>query len=245
MMLFPSLCVDNFYDDPYSIVEYAKTLQYYGHRGNYPGERSDSIHELNPDFFDLTCMRLFSLFYNFNNENVEWNISMYFQRIYPYSENKDDVLNSGWCHLDDKSVFAGVIYLNEFTNIDAGTVLVKPKKCINNSDCRMFGRTPQENCCPEDNYNFSFRNDLYSGKKINVDIYREEIKKHNEKFETTLEFKNVFNRAILYDGSYRHRGKNFYIDGSNPRLTLVFFANKLKASSTPISRKNNINFKIK
>lgn len=226
-MFFPSLCIDNFYDDPYSVVEYAKTLKYYGHRGNYPGERSDSIHELNPDLFNLTCMRLLSLFYNFDNESLEWNISMYFQRIYPYSENENDLLNTGWCHLDDESVFAGVIYLNEFTNINAGTVLAKPK-----------------DYCLGDDYDYSFRNDLYSGKNIDLSSYREEIKKHNDKFETTLEFKNVFNRAILYDGSYLHRAKNFYIDGSNPRLTIVFFVNKLKALSTPIERKNNINFKI-
>jgi hypothetical protein len=221
-MHFPSVCVDDFYSDPHSVVEFASTLDYYGDRGNYPGKRSDPINAINQDLFKITCSKIFTLFYNFDLEEVKWNISMFFQKIDAYSDDKDDLLNSGWCHLDDECIFAGVIYLNEFTNIDAGTSIYRLKNPTT------------------DDLDYSLRNDLYLNKTVDFDEYKKSIKQHNDKFEEVLEFKNVFNRMILYDSSSYHKANSFYIDKSTSRLSIVFFVHQVTASSTPIIRKNNI-----
>jgi hypothetical protein len=222
-MNFPSVCVDDFYSDPHSIVEYASTLEYYSDRGTYPGKRSDPLGTINPDLFNSTCSKILTLFYNFDLEEVKWNISMFFQKIDAFSDDKNDVLNSGWCHLDHECIFAGVIYLNEFTNIDAGTSIYRPKNTTNIDDL-----------------DYSLRNDFYTDKTVDFDEYRKAIKKNNDHFEEVLEFKNVFNRMVLYDASSYHKANNFYVDKSTSRLTLVFFVNQISASFTPIIRKNSL-----
>jgi len=131
-------------------------------------------------------------------------------------------LNSGWYHQDSHSVAAGVIYLNPNSNLDAGTTIGK----VENSEI--------------DYDDYSYRNRLYAGEDINKLEYQRKILNHNSKFNKTLEFKNVYNRLILYDTAYWHKETNFLANDYEPRLTQIFFIDRLEASSgTPINRVKN------
>ena len=59
-MLYPITCVDNFFDTPDDIKNYAKTLDYnYSKEGKWPGERSNHLHEINFNFYKIS--RIYSL----------------------------------------------------------------------------------------------------------------------------------------------------------------------------------------
>lgn len=225
-MNFPSLCVDNFYRDPDEIRKFALSLDYFKNPGNYPGFRTNPIHEIQNEFFNDFCSKLFSLLFNFDKECVEWNVCSYFQKIYPYSEDKNSPVNSGWYHIDSgESIAAGVIYLNPHSNLDSGTTIasVKPNCQINHDD-------------------FEWRNKLYSNSILDLNQYHHKIIDHNLKFDKTLEFKNLYNRMIMYDSEYWHKESNFYADDNEPRLTQVFFINKVESEGgTPVQRMNKWN----
>ena len=221
-MNFPALCIDNFYNNPDEVRDFALSLEFKKQPGNYPGERSNCLHEVNREFFNVFCEKLFSIFYNYNSDYIEWNIDTCFQKIYPYSEDRNSPLNSGWYHQDSHSVAAGVIYLNPNSNLDAGTTIGK----VENSEI--------------DYDDYSYRNRLYAGEDINKLEYQRKILNHNSKFNKTLEFKNVYNRLILYDTAYWHKETNFLANDYEPRLTQIFFIDRLEASSgTPINRVKN------
>jgi len=222
-MNFPTLCIDDFYHNPDQIRNFALSLEYSKQPGNYPGLRTKPLHEINPHFQNSFCSKLFSLFFNYDAELVEWNVTSYFQKIYPYSEDKNSPLNSGWYHEDsygESTAGAGVIYLNPYSNLDAGTTIgsIVPNCNINNED-------------------YEWRNNLYAENPIDKKEYQHKIIEHNSKFNKTVEFKNVYNRLILYDSSYWHKESNFFANETEPRLTQIFFIDKV--TPNPLQRVNN------
>lgn len=219
MSFFPICCVDNFYNNPDSIREFCSKFEYKKVPGIYPGLRTDPLQEIAPGFFHSFCLKLLSLFYDYNDHNVKWNIGSYFQKITPFSKNPDDPINTGWVHLDKKCVFAGVIYLNPNPNKNAGTSIYQFKNSISKT---------------EDDLDFSIRDKFYSGENIDIDLYKKTLIEHNDQFEKVIEFKNVYNRMISYDGW--HKENNFYINENEPRLTQVFFVEEIEARTAPIER---------
>lgn len=215
-MKFPILCVDDFYKDPKEIREYALSLEYPQNHSSYPGIRTLCLHEVNKEFFDLFCEKLFSAFYNFKNDWCRWEVSSFFQKTYQKDSNPKSILNTGWDHKDDDVVLAGVIYLNENSYPDSGTTISKLKEIYNKK-------------------NFEVRDKFYSGEEIDIDSYKLQFKEHKKYFEDSIIVKNQFNRLICYDSSYFHRETNFY-SNEEFRLTQVFFVKKFESVETPIDR---------
>lgn len=214
-MKFPILCVDDFYLDPQEVRDYALTLDYPQNESVYPGIRTLPLHEINREFFDIFCEKLFSIFYNLENESGRWEVSTFFQKTYSRDPDPKSLLNSGWDHKDDDVVFAGVIYLNEDSFADSGTTISKLKS--------------------EPERNFEIRNKFYSGSEVDKDNYASELKKHRECFEDSLIVKNQFNRLICYDSEYFHRESNFF-SNEEFRLTQLFFVRKFNFDQSPIDR---------
>lgn len=222
-MNFPSLCVDNFYKNPDEVRNFALSLEYFKHPGNYPGVRTNYLHDIDNHFFTEFCNKLFSLYFNYDKENVCYNVRTCFQKIYAYSEDKNSPLNSGWYHEDSGGfVAAGVIYLNPYADMNAGTTIgcVKPN-------------------CTIDLDALEWRNKLYADELIDRKEYQHKIIDHNMKFDKTLEFKNLYNRLIMYDTQYWHKESNFFANETEPRLTQVFFVSQIDSEGgTPIQRMN-------
>jgi len=223
-MLFPITCVDNFYSDPDIIREYALSLDYTrDNKANYPGTRTERLHITNPLLFDIFCKKLFSLFYNFEKEEIKWIVDSNFQKIYPYDccdSNKQNV-NSGWVHKDVNNILAGVIYLNPIPNLNSGTSIYESNE---NHNKKLL--------------DLSISNNYYNNNKKNLteDEYVKEKIEHDSKFYKTLEIKNVYNRMISYDASYWHGQSGFLIDSEDFRLTQVFFVKSIECTSTPYLR---------
>ena len=74
--------------------------------------------------------------------------------------------------------------------------------------------------------------------KKEVARYEKLIKDCNQDFKEVVKVNNVYNRLIVYPGTYFHAG-NYEV--TQERLTLVFFLKKLKSNNQPpIHRKNLI-----
>ena len=55
-MIWPSLCVDNFLNEPEKIVEFSKTLKYNNDtRGWWPGLRSQPLHLADYEIYNKLC----------------------------------------------------------------------------------------------------------------------------------------------------------------------------------------------
>ena len=219
MSLIPTSCVDDFYNDPHKVRDYALSLDYCNEDGNYPGVRSKSLHKINPYFFDNFCKKIFSLFYNFDYENLKWKVETSFHKIYPY---EDQDLNVGDIHQDNLSgVVSGLIYLNPDSLLDSGTSFYRLKK---------NQILTEENL--EDKTNLKKK---FFKEKENPNLFKKHFQKHNSKFEKILEVKNVYNRMIVYPSNIWH-GQSDYRMNNEPRLTQVFFVHELECRTTPILR---------
>ena len=196
-MGFPSLIVDNFFDYPDKVIDFANTLEYNKSvDGRWPGKRSNFLHEVNLELFYYTCSKIYRIFYPNGVENYK--ISMLFQYIEPYSFD-----NRGWIH-QDTSQFGGIIYLTKEPEVGTGTSLYEPTRGWFNPST----------------YNMDVKNKQYLDEKFDEGDYNNVKKFCDDSFAETVRVENVFNRLFMFDGTVWHGVPNF---GTKPRLTLAFF----------------------
>ena len=99
-MIWPTLCVDNFFDEPNKVIELSKSLH----------------HE---EFFNWVSNKIMSALYPAEWPNIAWYNTAYFQKI------PSGLKNDGWVHQDKSNEFTAIIYLSQ--NTEAGTSIYLPK----------------------------------------------------------------------------------------------------------------------
>lgn len=222
-LMFPALCVDNFYKNPDEIRKFALEQTFEKSNGNYPGERTEMLHTLSPEIFDGFCQKLFSAYYNFEYNPISWEVETYFQRIPQFNSDPNDIINKGWVHADtESSIMAGVIYLNQNEDLDAGTSLFTPYDFHYESSDEF----QQEH---------DLKRAYFRGDDIDLDVYRASLQKNHNAFRETARFNNVYNRLVSYDSLVHHRANKFGSDKED-RLTQVFFVRKIMTDYAPIPR---------
>lgn len=221
-MYFPTICVDNFFNNPNEVRNFALSLEYKKAENTaWPGKRTDLLSNLNSNYFDLFCRKIFSIFFDIkNSQNLyNWEVATYFQIIEPFEY---DNINTGWIHFDTRCIFAGIIYLTPDISLECGTSIFKPKKSYN---------LPM---------NYEDKKEMYLNfNESNLTKYEQSLKENNDLFEETINFKNVFNRLVAYDSSQYH-GVNSFHDNKVERLTQVFFINSVNSNYFPIPAMNQI-----
>jgi len=217
-MIWPTICVDNFFDDPNKVKNYAKTLIYSKDpEGKWPGERTDFMHSINNDLFLLTTKKIMALLYPMTWKTFTWTCEQYFQKI-----PKGVYKNNGWVHRDDEKEFTAIIYLSEHKN--CGTSIYHPKNFSNT----IINTDEKEKC---------YKNTTSMN---NEKIILEE---NNNRFEKTIHFNSKFNRLILFDGNNYHAAEKFNEENINEdRLTLITFFSDVKSDGIkfPISEMKRI-----
>lgn len=201
-MIFPSICVDNFFNNTDEVLKIAESCRY--EKVNYiPGERSLPLHLTHKDFFNYLNLKILSVLYPNEEKNIIYKAKSMFQKI-PSNIDYD-----GWVHNDDKDMLTCIIYL---TDSNAGTSLYKPKNPFFVQDG-----------LDKDKHNFFENYEKYDTKEL------EKIKNTKEQwnnyFTETVSFKGQFNRMICFDGSNYHAAHIH--KGDNDRLTLVSFFNDI------------------
>lgn len=105
---FPLTIIDDFYPDINKVFAYANSLKFVEDENHYPGKRTQSLHTVNEELFDIFCSRLFSVFYE---TSVDWCVDTCFHLI-----DKDSF--SKVIHRDDNCLIAGVVYLEDTGGTD-------------------------------------------------------------------------------------------------------------------------------
>jgi len=220
MVQYPSLCVDNFYNDPDSIVEFALSCNFsVDTDGRWPGQRTASLNHVNQRFFHDFVVKILSLLYDFNYHKASYTVESTFQLIKPFTQNPKSTKNQGWVHYDDNAIFAGIIYLNKDISLDHGTSLYQPNA---NFDLEYLQTT------------LKTKSDLYLGQ--NPKHYHKTFKEHLKMFDKVVTYKNVYNRLILFDASQYHAA-DFLAGADSARLTQTFFIQELSIDApTPYEK---------
>jgi hypothetical protein len=203
-MIWPNLCVDNFFQEPDKVVEFANSLTFTKpEKSNYPGKRSQLLYLINTEFFEFSTLKILSLLYPTECKKLSWNATQYFQKI-PANLKYD-----GWVHTDEQYEFTCIIYLSKFLN--CGTSIYHPKNSYG------YIRNVKE----KDEY-FT-NNDPKTYSKI-----EKAKKENNNSFEETIRFNSKYNRLILFDGANYHSSNVFnHENNDEERLTLITFFKKV------------------
>jgi len=218
MKKFPITIVDNFYETPNLVRNFALSCDWTKTDGAWPGQRTQQLSVIDSDFFNLFSSKLISLFYDFDKSAVEWSIDTSFQKVSCFSSKKEDIKNDGWIHADN-CIFSGVIYLNPNPKPGWGT--------------SIYSLKPGE----EKELQQELKFDHYLGKEIDEKEYELQKRSNNDKFVETVRINNVYNRLILFEGGEYHGVPTFYSDESEERLTQVFFVYALNSQDPyPIVR---------
>jgi|TARA_R100000231_G_scaffold92960_1_gene69855 hypothetical protein len=116
-MLFPTIVIDNFFDDPEMVLKHAETFDYkFPIDGAYPGARSDNV---DLKFFQFTTKKMMAALYPMNYRSMTWSGDQYFQKI-----NGKDYPEEGWVHQDWTSEITAIVYLSK--DLGCGTAICTP-----------------------------------------------------------------------------------------------------------------------
>jgi hypothetical protein len=219
MHLIPVTVLDNFFDDPDKVRRWALQQEYFPDPdGRWPGLRTKQIFELDESFFQSTCKKFFSQFFDLRlDQEIQWQVSMSFQIVH-------DGYDSGWIHSDEEAAqITGIVYLSPNSNLNGGTSIYREKT----------------NLIQNVHRNGKYKEDSYKNNMTIEDAkkYKEE---HNAQYEETIRVSNVYNRLVSFDSHLHHAAQDFFGKGEDSRLTLVFFVNRLFVNNTPVSRVRRI-----
>jgi hypothetical protein len=222
MNLYPVAIIENFYENPNEIREFALKQEYtFCHeRENvdyvYPGSRTKDIFDLDPTLQAKILEKLISVFHNTEHDVMRWGISTNFQSV--TEEYKEGVI-----HTDHNTIFAGVLYLSPNAPLESGTSLYRKAS--------SFDEKKYKDALALNDREFR------EGKVVMQTT-------HHDMFEEIVRVNNVYNTLILYEGRHYHSANDFF--GSkveDSRLTQVFFITSIdakKQSVFPLSRVKSI-----
>jgi hypothetical protein len=204
-MIWPNLCIDNFFNEPDKVVEFANSLKFTKpDNHNYPGKRTQYMHLINFEFFEFSTLKILSLLYPNECKKLKWTAHQAFQKV-PANLKYD-----GWIHTDEQYEFTCIIYLSKFLN--CGTSIYHP---INSHG--YIKNTKEKNEYFEHNDPEKF---LKTEKAY---------KENNGSFEETIKFNSKYNRLILFDGASYHSSNIFkHENNKEERLTLITFFKKIE-----------------
>ena len=219
--MFPITVVDNFLAEPIKFANYVKTFEFTpNEKGNYPGERTDTLDIVDHGLFRDVATKTLGLF--FEQPPQAWGVDMRIQRIMPFVQKKEDQFsykNQGWIHIDSPHPLVGILYLDENPLPSTGTSFFKQK--------HGFCHVTNESVTAKETY--------YLGKEISEEDHLDGFNLINGQYEETMSVENVFNRLVLFSGNQLHGAKTFGY-GNKPRHILNMFWQTPYGSSVPLQR---------
>jgi hypothetical protein len=218
--MIPLTVVDNFYDDPFAIREFALRQDFFRTEHDaWPGLRTKMLLDIDKEFYNTFMIKVLNLFFNIPGDIIGCNFEVFFQSISERYRNT-------WVHKDFGVSFTGIIYLNPDAPLSTGTAMYEEKYLNTRFDAH------------EEKFNF------YNGRLTDIELFDNATEKHNSKFIKTADISNVFNRLTIIPGDTWHNAEGFFgTDLNNSRLTQVFFVelDVQGNTRTPISKLKGIN----
>jgi len=218
---YPVTVVDNFYENPDEVRSFALAQEYkFCHEikninYTFPGSRTEDLSVIHPELMQKCCLKLTSLFHNFDHDAMRWQITSCFQSVTKEYER-------GVIHHDNNTVFAGVLYLAPNAPQSSGTTLYKTGKDF---DQEVYQRALLAN---DERF------------KMNQPVDTS----YHGMFDEIVKVENVYNTLILYEGHHHHAANEFFGETrETSRLAQVFFCHRVDStrdSAFPLSRAKKI-----
>ncbi len=222
MNLYPVTVINDFYDNPDAIRQFALAQKYtfrheeVGLDYVYPGCRTKDLHALDSTLQALVLKKLVSVFHIAEHDVMRWAISSSFQSV-------SEIYKEGVIHTDTNTIFAGVLYLTPNAPLDAGTSIYRTNS--------TFTQEKYKHACDQNDERFK------NGEIIMDTSF-------HSMFDEVVRVNNVYNTLILFEGDMFHAANNFFGNTlEDSRLAQVFFVNRIdanKASSFPLNRSKAI-----
>ena len=218
MNLYPVTVINNFYDNPDAIRQFALAQKYkFRHEEEdldyvYPGCRTQDLLNLDSKLQAIVLKKLISIFHIAEHDVMRWVISSSFQSV-------SEIYKKGLIHVDNRSIFAGVLYLTPNAPLDAGTSIYRKNA--------TFSKEKYRQACDANDARFK------SGDIVMDTSF-------HSMFDEVIRVNNVYNTLILFEGDDFHAANNFFgTTLEDSRLAQVFFVNRIdanKANSFPLNR---------
>ncbi len=223
MNLYPVTIIENFYENPDAIRQYALAQEYkFRHEQTeinyvYPGCRTSDLSYLDKSFYDNVCKKLVSVFHNTEYDYMRWAIATSFQSV-------SEEYSQGVIHTDHNTVFAGVLYLTPNAPLNGGTSLFRKNNSFDEAKYQQA---------------LNMNDERFKAGEIVMDA------SYHSMFDEIVRVNNAYNTLVIYEGRHYHAANDFFGKTlKDSRLAQVFFVSKIdaqKQSVFPISRVNAIN----
>ena len=225
MNYFPTTVIDNFFTDPDKVVELATSDRIVwkpAEGGEWPGYRSQPLHEIDSEFFRHFIQRYLAHFYPwkdiFNKEaGFGFTATGFFQRV-PVEHNVC------WVHSDFPVRHTIITYLNRGFSPNSGTSIMSAKGL----GVHMGGETEQAKL------------KFYSG-QITKEQAEEARLKNNNQFEEDVKVAAKYNRTVGFDSSQWH-AMHDHTRTDEDRLTLIVFLHFVVGADYPLSNSKQMPF---
>lgn len=201
--MFPICIVDNFFQNPDNVVDFANTLEYNPGNGRWPGVRTDALANVAPMLQSEIGGKIVRLFYP--EQDFRFAAEIMFQKVQPMHEDQYHIKNRGWIHRDENQAFGGIIYLTKDPEPNTGTSIFESKTFSE------FNVT---------HANHAVQKRFYTGEDVSDEEYEENFYSTPDKWRETVKVENVYNRMFMFSSRYAHAVQTF---GTKERLTLAFF----------------------
>jgi hypothetical protein len=217
MTSVPITIINNFFDNPFSVKNWASTLEYNSSLSNqWPGERTKCLSEINYRFYSYVNRKVLSLFFEDYN-SIDYKCTLYFQKLNKYN-------GTGWIH-QDPNLYTFIIYLSDNNNLNCGTSLYKLKN-------NRYYRFENEQ---ESFFDINEQQKHHKERNINEEILLKKQQADQFSYEKVLDIPDHFNKLIVFPSEQFHSA-NFLGDSSSSRMTLIGFVYNLTTSLLPSVR---------
>lgn len=206
-MNWPLLVADDFYNGIDTLREYAEK-QNFAPGLNFPGFRTDPIHEINNNLFQGIALKTLALLYPNDFRDLSFSATSYIQRV-------PSNLVDGWVHVDQESQITSILYLNK--NINAGTSLFKPTVSFPNINAHTFDKRSY----------YQKVNNLDKLTKKEDEYFKKIRSENNNQFRKTCFINSEYNRCVMFDAIEYHAAENFYSATDEDRYTYITFWHEL------------------
>jgi len=175
--LYNNICADNFFDNPYQILEFSKKVKFERTK-TVSGYRSTNISNINNNLFEYVNRKIINYIYP-GSKGMDFSAATFFQKSDP-----DE--NDGWVHADN-STLTGIIYLTPGGT--SGTSIFDAKEEYN---------LPE----PQNKHEYFLNKEKFTDddKKL---IYNEKLYNNNY-FTKTINYLGKFNRMVAFDSKTYH-----------------------------------------
>jgi hypothetical protein len=214
--------LENFYEDPDLIRSLTNE---YPIIGCGTGARSIPLQQINQNFYDKFCDKIFSI-HNIPSSGLY--ITTFFME---HEYHPIEIFNQRFVHIDGKNPDVCYMTMEEYRLVLCGQIFMTPdpdpeagvKVCSLKPEVKWSEKEIMDNCIN----NYLDPKDKYNAGLIDLDEYVKQHQSYHNNFDLTCDVKNVYNRMVSWKAGTLHSEP--MTEKMQKRLTQYFFVERLRS----------------